>query len=73
MTPRTQAGIALAAYWAAWAYPFVFRTPHVQKRASLTVTGPTRMGLLLEAAAVGLTFLPSAGFLRTGAASFLGS
>ena len=44
--------IELAACWIAWAYPFVFRAPHSQKRESITVAGPTRLGILLEAAGI---------------------
>jgi protein-S-isoprenylcysteine O-methyltransferase Ste14 len=44
-------------FWFAWAYPFIFRAPHVQKRESITVAGPTRTGLLLECAAILLAFL----------------
>jgi protein-S-isoprenylcysteine O-methyltransferase Ste14 len=46
------ASIGLTACWLAWAYPFLFRAPHSQKRESITVTGPTRMGILLEIAGV---------------------
>ena len=38
--------------WIAWWYPFLFRAPHVQKRASITVAGPSRIGLLLQSAAL---------------------
>lgn len=53
------ARIELAVCWIAWAYPYIFRAPHVQKRESITVTGPTRIGLLLEAAGVAVAFFPS--------------
>jgi protein-S-isoprenylcysteine O-methyltransferase Ste14 len=43
--------------WFAWAYPFIFRAPHVQKRESITVPGPTRLGLLLECAAIFIAFV----------------
>lgn len=56
MTPQAVSWIVLSASWIAWAYPFVFRAPHVQKRESITVTGPTRVGILLEAGAVFLAF-----------------
>lgn len=46
----------LMVFWYAWAYPFIFRAPHVQKRESITVTGPTRTGLLLECLAIFLAF-----------------
>ncbi|MBS1858325.1 MAG: isoprenylcysteine carboxylmethyltransferase family protein [Acidobacteria bacterium] len=48
--------IALAACWAAWAYPFVFLAPHNQKRASVTRVVPTRIGLALECAAIFIAF-----------------
>ena len=42
--------------WCAWAYPFIFRVPHVQKRPSITALGPTRAGLLLECLAILIAF-----------------
>ena len=42
----------LVVCWFAWGYPFIFRAPHKQKRESITVTGPTRIGLLLECTAI---------------------
>ena len=42
----------LAVCWAVWFYPFAFRAPHNQKRASVTAIAPTRVGLLLECAAI---------------------
>jgi protein-S-isoprenylcysteine O-methyltransferase Ste14 len=47
----------LVTCWFAWFYPFLFRAPHRQARASITVAGPTRIGLLLESAAIFLAFL----------------
>ena len=47
----------LIVFWFAWAYPFIFRAPHVQKRESITVVAPTRIGLLLECTAVFLAFV----------------
>ena len=38
--------------WFAWCYPFVFRAPHNQKRGSITVALPTRIGLLLESSGI---------------------
>jgi len=38
--------------WLAWFYPFLFRAPHLQKRKSITAARPTRIGLLLEVAAI---------------------
>jgi protein-S-isoprenylcysteine O-methyltransferase Ste14 len=49
--------IELTVFWFAWAYPFIFRAPHVQKRESITVAGPTRIGLLLECTAIFLAFV----------------
>ena len=46
--------IELLVWWAAWAYPFILRAPHRQKRPSITVAGPTRLGLLLECAAIAI-------------------
>jgi protein-S-isoprenylcysteine O-methyltransferase Ste14 len=43
--------------WLAWAYPFIFHAPHNQKRPSVTVIGPTRIGLLLESLAIFLAFV----------------
>ncbi|HMC57988.1 MAG TPA: isoprenylcysteine carboxylmethyltransferase family protein [Candidatus Solibacter sp.] len=42
--------------WIAWAYPFIFRAPHHQKRPSITLTAPTRAGLLLESLAIFIAF-----------------
>ena len=38
--------------WVVWWYPFLFRAPHWQKRPSITVAGPTRIGLILETLAI---------------------
>jgi protein-S-isoprenylcysteine O-methyltransferase Ste14 len=46
----------LVVSWFAWAYPFIFRAPHNQKRQSITVIGPTRVGLLLESTAIFMAF-----------------
>jgi protein-S-isoprenylcysteine O-methyltransferase Ste14 len=46
--------IALGVCWLAWAWPFAFRAPHYQKRASITAMGPTVAGLLLEVLAVAI-------------------
>lgn len=55
--------------WIAWWYPFLFRAPHFQKRPSITVAWPTRVGLLLETGAFAVSFvfhLPCpAGVMRT--------
>ena len=66
--PRTLAWIELLACWIAWAYPFLFRAPHSQKRESLTVAGPTRLGLLLEVSAIGLAFVRAPRAPRTSPA-----
>lgn len=42
--------------WFAWAYPFIFRAPHNQKRESVILVGPTRAGLLLEGIAIFIAF-----------------
>lgn len=49
---RLAAQIELMLCWLAWAYPFAFRAPHIQRRPSTVATGPTVIGLLLETAAV---------------------
>jgi protein-S-isoprenylcysteine O-methyltransferase Ste14 len=49
--------IELLVFWCAWAYPFILRAPHHQKRASITVVGPTRLGLALESLAICLAFV----------------
>jgi protein-S-isoprenylcysteine O-methyltransferase Ste14 len=54
---RQLAYAELIVFWFAWAYPFIFRAPHVQKRESITVAGPTRIGLLLECIAIALAFI----------------
>lgn len=46
----------VAVGWFSWLYPFLFRAPHRQNRASITVAGPTRVGLLLEGIAIFLAF-----------------
>jgi protein-S-isoprenylcysteine O-methyltransferase Ste14 len=50
------AWVVLMVSWFAWAYPFIFRAPHQQKRASVTMVGPTRAGLFLECTAIFLAF-----------------
>lgn len=47
----------VAAGWIVWFYPFLFRAPHRQHRASITVAGPTRAGLALECLAIFLAFV----------------
>ena len=51
------AWIGLMVCWFAWFYPFIFRAPHVQKRESITVAAPTRVGLLLECIAIFIAFI----------------
>ena len=46
------AAVILAAAWFLWLYPFLFRAPHGQKRASITRVRATRIGLLLESGAI---------------------
>ena len=53
----TAAWIELLVCWLVWWYPFIFRAPHVQKRPSITLAGPTRVGLLLESLAILMAFL----------------
>jgi protein-S-isoprenylcysteine O-methyltransferase Ste14 len=48
--------VELLVCWFAWWYPFLFRAPHVQKRRSITLPGPTRVGLLLEGLAIFIAF-----------------
>jgi protein-S-isoprenylcysteine O-methyltransferase Ste14 len=48
--------VVLMVSWFAWAYPFLFRAPHNQKRASITMAGPTRVGLFLECTAIFIAF-----------------
>jgi protein-S-isoprenylcysteine O-methyltransferase Ste14 len=47
----------VAVGWFAWLYPFLFRAPHRQHRDSVTVAGPTRVGLLLEGLAIFVAFV----------------
>ena len=46
------ATVELIVCWFSWGYPFIFRAPHHQKRESVTLPGPTRVGLVLEAVAI---------------------
>jgi protein-S-isoprenylcysteine O-methyltransferase Ste14 len=54
---------AVAAAWVVWFWPFAFRAPHNQQRASITRAGATRAGLLLECAAIGIAFLCRGAFV----------
>jgi len=46
----------LVVLWAAWFLPFALYTPRRPRRASVTVSGPTYAGLLLECLSVFLAF-----------------
>ena len=48
--------VVLGVSWVAWAYPFIFRVPHIQKRPSIPAIGPTRAGLFLECLAIFIAF-----------------
>jgi protein-S-isoprenylcysteine O-methyltransferase Ste14 len=48
--------VELLVCWLGWWYPFLFRAPHVQKRPSITLASPTRVGILLEGLAIFLAF-----------------
>ena len=61
---RTIALVELALCWIAWWYPFIFRAPHFQKRPSITVPWPTRLGLVLETGAFFVAFLFHFPFLQ---------
>ena len=54
---RLLSWLELLLWWSIWAYPFIFRAPHKQKRKSITVPTPTRIGLLLECLAILLAFV----------------
>jgi len=43
--------------WFAWWYPFIFRAPHRQRRDSVTLASPTRVGLLLEGIGIAMAFI----------------
>jgi protein-S-isoprenylcysteine O-methyltransferase Ste14 len=49
--------LELMVCWFAWWYPFIFRAPHVQKRQSITLATPTRIGLLLESIGIAMAFI----------------
>ena len=69
---RWLAGLELLGMWLLWFYPYVFCAPKVQKRPSITVSGPSRLGVLLEAAGIGVCFwfhIPE--LIRTGVVSLL--
>jgi protein-S-isoprenylcysteine O-methyltransferase Ste14 len=54
---HTVAWIELLALWVLWFAPYVLLAPKVQKRESITVTGPSRLGLLLQVASIATLFL----------------
>jgi len=56
MTWQTVGWAILAVSWLAWAWPYAFLAPHVQKRPSITLATPTRVGLLLECTAILIAF-----------------
>lgn len=45
---RFTACIEILICWMVWWYPFLFLAPHRQRRPSITVAGPSRIGLLLQ-------------------------
>ena len=49
--------MAVVAIWIVWAYPYLFRAPKIQRRESLTVGGPSLLGLLLETAAIFMVWI----------------
>ncbi len=53
---RTLATWEVLGCWILWAYPFIFRAQHGQKRPSVTAVWPTRIGLLLECTAIFMAF-----------------
>ena len=54
--PSGMIRLELIGCWLAWFYPFVFRAPLYQKRASITVSGPTLIGLFFEILGITLAF-----------------
>jgi protein-S-isoprenylcysteine O-methyltransferase Ste14 len=54
--PAIAGWAVLMSAWLAWAYPFIFLAPHVQKRPSITLAGPTRAGLVLECLGIFVAF-----------------
>jgi protein-S-isoprenylcysteine O-methyltransferase Ste14 len=57
MSMRLVSWFELLLWWSVWVYPFIFHAPHKQKRESVTIVGPTRIGLLLECTAILLAFV----------------
>jgi protein-S-isoprenylcysteine O-methyltransferase Ste14 len=68
----------LVVIWVLWAWPYVFHAPKVQKRSSITVAAPSRIGILLEAAGIFAVWwfrmpgAPRTGILAMGAALIFG-
>jgi protein-S-isoprenylcysteine O-methyltransferase Ste14 len=52
----TIAGYWLLAAWVLFFFPFLAFAPLRQKRPSIVVTGPSRLGILLEAVAIGFAW-----------------
>jgi isoprenylcysteine carboxyl methyltransferase (ICMT) family protein YpbQ len=46
------ADLEILTLWLAWSYSYFFRAPKVQKRESITVVWPSRIGILLEVAGI---------------------
>jgi protein-S-isoprenylcysteine O-methyltransferase Ste14 len=46
------ADLEVLTLWLAWSYSYFFRAPKVQKRESITVVWPSRIGIFLEVAGV---------------------
>lgn len=53
---RAAAGLEILLCWVAWWYPFLFRAPHIQRRASITAAVPSSTGLLMQTVALVLAF-----------------
>jgi protein-S-isoprenylcysteine O-methyltransferase Ste14 len=49
--------VELMLCWFAWIYPFLFRAPHFQKRPSVTRSGPSAAGLVLEGMGIFAAFV----------------
>jgi protein-S-isoprenylcysteine O-methyltransferase Ste14 len=68
----TVAQIELYVIWVLWFWPYVFRAPKVQRRKSMTVRGPSIVGVLLEAAGIGIAWgFPAFTTPRTSARAML--
>jgi protein-S-isoprenylcysteine O-methyltransferase Ste14 len=75
---RIFAWIEILALWVVWWSAYLFRAPKSQKRESITVFGPTSLGLFLEAAGIFVVWFgrapgtPRTGVLSLAAALLLG-